>query len=388
MRRWPGLLALALLLVACAPAATGTAPAGAEPAPAGAGAQAAAPPASGAAAQGAAFPPAVQQLIEGARSEGELKLAWGGGAFGAESGVQLLNEGFNRKYGLNTKFEFKLAPSMPAMGATIGQEIAAGRTPSVDVYLGNEPPVVELVKQRAFETVRWTDLVAGLDGRSITEDMVVMVATRDLGITYNTRLVRAEELPRTLGDMVDPRWRGRLASTPYMILHPLATAELWGEEKTFDYIRGLSANVKGLIRCGEEERVISGEYAAFVADCGSYAARLLQDKGAPVGHVTPEDVIILQGWFMGVPTGAAHPNTAKLFIALMLSPEGQDIAWQTTRIDNHLLPGSRQAEEFKKLESKGARVVLTDVNWFLRMERDGVDLPRLERELLAIIEKK
>jgi ABC-type Fe3+ transport system substrate-binding protein len=379
-RQWVGLLTLALLLVGCAaPAGSGTAPTGA---------RAAATPAAGAAAPAATFPPAVQQLIEGAKGEGELKLAWGGGAFGAESGVQLLNEAFNRKYGLNARFDFKLAPSMPAMGATIGQEIAAGRTPSVDVYLGNEPPVVELVKQRAFEPVRWAELVPGLDSRSITEDMVVMVATRDLGITYNTRLVRAEELPRTLGDMVDPKWRGRLASTPYMILHPLATSELWGEEKTFDYIRGLSANVKGLIRCGEEERIISGEYAAFVADCGSYSARLLQDKGAPVGHVTPEDVVMLQGWFMGVPRGAAHPNTAKLFVALMLSPEGQEIAWQTTRIDNHLLPGSRQAEEFKKLEAKGARVVLTDVNWFLRMEQEGVEVPRLERELLAIIEKK
>lgn len=396
-RQGAGVLASLLLLAACAaPASPSGGASGAAPpaaskpaqAPAEAKPAAGAPAASAPSGQSTTFSPAVQQLIDGARREGSLKLAWGGGVFGVEAGVQQLNELFNRKYGLNSKFEFKLAPSMPAMGATVGQEVAAGRTPSVDVYIGNEPPVVDLVKANALETVRWTDLIPGLDPRIVTQDMAVMVATRDAGISYNTRQLQPSELPRTLTDMTDPKWKGRIASTPYMLLHPLAVPELWGEQRTTEFMRGLSANVKGLIRCGEDERIISGEYVAFVADCGSYAARLQQDKGAPMGHVTPEDVVLLQGWYLGVPKGAANPNTAKLFVMLMLSPEGQQIAWETNRIDNHLIPGSRQAEIFNKLEAGGTKIALTDVAWFLRMEREGVDLPRYERELLAIIENK
>ncbi len=40
-----------------------------------------------------------------------------------------------------------------------------------------------------------------------------------------------------------------------------------GDRKTIDYVRALSKQIAGVMRCGETERVATGEYLALVMDC-------------------------------------------------------------------------------------------------------------------------
>src|SRR5436190_22091985 len=79
------LAALALLLAACAPAAS--APARRPAAPAAA-------PASASAGSTAADP-ALAALVEAARREGSLSFTWGEGTMGGSEGARRLAEGFN-----------------------------------------------------------------------------------------------------------------------------------------------------------------------------------------------------------------------------------------------------------------------------------------------------
>jgi len=54
---------------------------------------------------------------------------------------------------------------------------------------------------------------------------------------------------------------GRLASTPYAALFDvLSTPEVWGEPRTLEYATRLADQAAGLIRVGELERLVSGEF--------------------------------------------------------------------------------------------------------------------------------
>jgi len=44
------------------------------------------------------------------------------------------------------------------------------------------------------------------------------------------------------------------------VFEDLATPELWGEQRTLDFLTKFSGQVRGLIRSGEEERIVNGEF--------------------------------------------------------------------------------------------------------------------------------
>src|SRR5262245_63609715 len=94
--------------------------------------------------------------------------------------------------------------------------------------------------------------------------------------------------PVTLEDFLKPQWKGKIASTPYSAGFDILLADdVWGKDKTYRYVRALSKQITGLIRCGEAERIATGEYLALVMDCTAQDALQGQEKGAPGGQIMP-----------------------------------------------------------------------------------------------------
>ena len=96
----------------------------------------------------------------------------------------------------------------------------------------------------------------------------------------------------------------------------------------------------------EIERIASGEFVAF-AD-GLLRPHLGQVKcvGAPVDMAVPTDFAAQRYYYMMIPKNAAHPNAAKLYVAFMLTPEGQRLMWNsddTNSSDCSPTPGWRKA---------------------------------------------
>jgi ABC-type Fe3+ transport system substrate-binding protein len=91
-----------------------------------------------------------------------------------------------------------------------------------------------------------------------------------------------------LTDFLQPQWKGKIATTPYAASYDiLAANDLWGPKKTLDFISRLSGQASGLIRCGDVERIATGEFAALVMECTDNATRVWQERGAPVGYAIP-----------------------------------------------------------------------------------------------------
>jgi iron(III) transport system substrate-binding protein len=195
------------------------------------------------------------------------------------------------------------------------------------------------------------------------------------GITYNTERVRADEVPRTMQDLLEPRYRGRLAGQVSGAgFDRLATPEMWGEQRTLDYVGRFVDQIAGLLRCTEQERLITGEFDLFALECSHANTFRLKARGAPLDYVVPADAAIVAPQYLAIPKTAAHPNAARLWIDYLLSREGQDLLYEYRHEDLHILPGSKTATLVKDLEVAGALKV-TDVAFYERNE--GADWQRL-----------
>lgn len=139
---------------------------------------------------------------------------------------------------------------------------------------------------------------------------------------YNPRLVRASEAPRTYGDLLDPRWRGRLVlADPTLNLGsaqwlPNLRRVLRAEWRGF--VERLAAQAGGL----EESiltipsKVVAGEHALGIALL-SYV-HLFGRQGAPIDYVRL-DPMLAEAHHAAVGTRAPHPQAARLFVDTLMS---------------------------------------------------------------------
>jgi ABC-type Fe3+ transport system substrate-binding protein len=78
------------------------------------------------------------------------------------------------------------------------------------------------------------------------------------------------------------------------------------------------------------------------------------EAGAPVDYVALRDIPALTYSYVGIPKGAAHPNSATLFALYLVSPEGQRILWKYLREDLDLIDGTnKQAIVKQKMLDQG-----------------------------------
>jgi len=298
------------------------------------------------------------QLIDGAKKEGGLTLSWGTGTMGGIDGAQAMEKAFNKTYGLNLQFKFTPGPAMPQFASRIIQEAKAGQPASSDLFIGSENHVARMPLKK-FD---WSKAFPHIT-REMTDwdDRVVIVVSRTPGFTYNTQLVPANEVPQKVEDVLNPKWKGKIASTPYAASFD-RLALFWGEEKTTAFLQKLVKQVSGLIRCGEEERVANGEFAMLVFNCDLADANDMRQKGAPVGGRIFKDAGILSYWYLTVPANSAHPNAAALLAALLLGKDGQEILWKTEKTSSHLVEGTYMNKLVKDQERQGVKFFANPVS--------------------------
>ncbi|HLH24287.1 MAG TPA: extracellular solute-binding protein [Chloroflexota bacterium] len=378
---------LCLALVSCAGGAqraSGVPPAGSgAPAPA-----AAAAPAASASQAAPMHNAAVQQLIDGARGEGELNVIWSSSFFHGGDALPEIVQAFNAYYGLNTRINRTVGPSMPQMAARLIQEAQAGKPPSTDLYHGSDEHIAMMLAADVLQPVDWRALDPRIPAEAVAEkNVAVAYGTWFPGITYNEQLVPASDVPRTLKDVLDPRWKGLVASTPYAAgFYRLALSNEWGGDATTAYVQQLADQVGGLIRCGEYERILSGEFLLHALNCGVNVDQQQHADGKPIGFVIPADAIHASYYTFAVPKGSAHPNTATLFALFMLTEEGQRLSYQADFLDLDLLPGSGTAALIKPLLDQGNRLMGED--GMVQMSKYADESAKYERELARILAKQ
>src|SRR5262245_25942483 len=330
----------------------------------------------------------LEEVIDGAKKEGSLRGQWGQNSFGGSEGFQEILAGMNKKYKLNLKGQYTPGPDMQRLMLRVIQEAAAGQPASTDVYLGNSQAIFDGLKANLFTKMTFDKFIENKPKPEGTFQAIapagthVAFATTVVGIQYNSNLVKGSDIPRKMADVLNPKWKGKIASTPYAAgLREFATPEFVGREKMIEYTKRLSKQIAGLMRCGESERITSGEFWMLVYTCGGNDVNVLKRTGAPVGHTVIEEGTVLHMRYAAIPKNSRAPHLGALLINYLMSAEGQEILWKHDGMDLHLFPGSQTKRELDILRAAKGKVVTSSPEWLASTK----NYAETQKELEAIL---
>ena len=319
------------------------------------------------------------QLIEGAKKEGQLILSWGTGTMGGIEGAEAMEKAFNKTYGLNLQFKFTPGPAMPQFASRIIQEAMAGQAASTDLFVGSENHVARM----ALKSVEWAKIFPHISAPMIDFDnKVLIVTTRTPGFTYNSKMVVGKDIPQRVEDVLNPKWKGKLASTPYAASFDRLSM-IWGEEKTTAFLGKFVKQVAGLIRCGEDDRIAAGEFAMLVFNCDLASPQEAKEKGGPVDGQVFRDAGILSYWYLTVPTNARNPNGATLLAGFLLGKDGQDILYKFDRSSSHLVKSTPMQKFVAEQEKRGVKFVAYSVSEVVKNAEEQSRIRQKFQKILA-----
>ena len=311
-------------------------------------------------------PSSLDALIVAANKESALKLSWGTTSFGGAEGARKFEQAINKKYGTKLRIAYSPGPNIVQSGFQTATEAKAGRPASTDVLMGVHETLPELIRSNTLRKIEWQKLLPGriTDNLVEADGMAVRVATQPYGTTYNTLLV--PNPPRTLAALLDPQFKGKILTTAFAGgFSLLAAHDVWGQDKSLDYMKSFSKLTGGLDRCGPGySKVASGEFSLFALDCGPQETFELKAKGLPIDVLMPEDYVMWGYTYLTVPVNAQHPNAATLYSIYLLTDEGQKLLYDVWGRDLHLFPESRFAAFMNKaLKTPGATLVEGSATW-------------------------
>lgn len=259
-----------------------------------------------------------ERLIAGAKKEGTVTV------YTTTPGeyMRMLTDGFEKKYGVKVVVWRGLSEQV--LQRTLSE--ARGNKHTVDVIQNISTSMEALHREHILQSVNSplgktliADALPPHQGWAPTMHYVFVQA-------YNTNKVKKEELPKTYEDLLDPKWRGRLAieSGDFDWLNEVM--KTMGEAKGRALFCALGTKNDMSVRTGHAllvNMVASGE-VPLALTVYQYSPQQAKQKGAPIDWFAIEPAIAITDG-IGVAKKAPSPYAAVLFYDYMLGEEGQNI---------------------------------------------------------------
>lgn len=207
--------------------------------------------------------------------------------------------------------------------------LAEKSRPQADVFWSNEPVRTLLLKSRGVLAPYQSPASQGIpDTFKDPDARWTGFSARLRVIVYNTGKVKAADAPRSVFDLTDPRWKGRVAiadprfgSTSF---HVAALYAALGDERADEYFRRLKANDVKIVDGNSVVRdmVARGEILAGLTDSDDVNVAI--ETKQPVAMVLPDrdgiGVPVMPN-MVSLIANAPHPDEARRLIDYLLSPE-------------------------------------------------------------------
>ncbi|HYT57632.1 MAG TPA: extracellular solute-binding protein [Verrucomicrobiae bacterium] len=258
------------------------------------------------------------KLIEGAKKEGSL--IWYTST--SIEDIKKLFDGYNKKYPF-IKTEFFNAGSARVFNRILNEN-RVGKV-FFDLVAVRGVETHQLVKAGFLQPYLSPESSAYPQGFKDAKGYWVDYFDAYNIIAYNTKLVPRDQAPKNWEDLLDPKWKSKIAMEEEMYSWYAAISVAWGRERAQRYMRAL-AKQDIQLRSGQTliaQLMAAGEFHMGMAL--AHRIERMKEQGAPVEWVTTLDPVTVSLHPMGVAAKAPHPNAAKLFIDFVLSKEGQQL---------------------------------------------------------------
>ena len=227
--------------------------------------------------------------------------------------------------------------------------VAEAGKPKGDVFWNNEAGQAVRLKTRGLLDPYVSPNAAGIPPEfKDPEGHWTGFAARARAVIYNTKLVKDGELPKTVADLADPRFKGKVVAakplTGSTLTHFAALAARDGLPSTAEFLRRMIANdvqfekgnayVMQLVAAGVKPFGLTDTDDAYVSlERGDPVKYYLPDQGAADGGVLlfPNTVMILKG--------AARPLEARALVDFLLSPATEEMLAKGRAAQIPLHPG-------------------------------------------------
>ena len=281
-----------------------------------------------------AFAQTDPKVIDAAKKEGEVSVYT---SLIAED-LAALSQAFEKKYGIKVKGWRAGSEKVLQRALT---EARANRQ-EADVIETNGPELEALYREKTLQPLKSAH-IADLMPQAIRPHGQWVGTRINLFVqSYNTSLVKKEEVPKSFAELTNPRWKGRLGiEAEDEDWFAMIVKEL-GEEKGLAMFHEIARTNGFSVRKGHTllaGLVASGE-VPFSLTTYSHGAEKMKQRGAPIEWYAIEPAI---GRANGVAIvkSPAHPNASALFVDFILSPEGQKILEHGGYVPSNLKLGNR-----------------------------------------------
>jgi iron(III) transport system substrate-binding protein len=203
--------------------------------------------------------------------------------------------------------------------------IAEASSPQADVFWSGDPVRPFLLIGRGLVEPYSSPAAAKIPlGFKATDGTWTGFAARARVLLVNTELVPAEEMPESIRDLADPKWKGKTAIANPLFgtttMHAAALVSAWGEERTKEFFESLKSNeVRVASSNGEVKRLVSSKEIAFGLTDTDDANEAVK-SGAKVAMVYPEETLVMPTTAV-IMKGGPHPANARKLIDFLLSAE-------------------------------------------------------------------
>ena len=267
-------------------------------------------------ASAAAARAASPEIVEAAKKEGEV--IWYGG--GSSEIDEVLGKNFTKKYPFLQVKKFRIQSQK--LLVRFEAESKAGKSVAdivrtTDWYIDIFKKKGLLVKYESPERKFFSSDLKDPDGYYTALYKILHT------VGFNTNLLRKEELPRSYQDLLDPKWKDKMALEDASYVWFVNVLKIMGENQGVEFMKKLARQNVSL-RSGTTllaNLMAAGEIPMVIDMYADNVVRL-KKAGAPINFHAIEPAIVhtIAG---GISKTAPHPNGAKLFMDYLLSEDGQ-----------------------------------------------------------------
>lgn len=259
-----------------------------------------------------------------------------------------------------TGIQVQLVPDTEETKGTglVNRLIAEKKRPRADVFWSGDPVRAAILKAKGVSAPYRSPFADGLPKRfSDPDGHWTGFSARARVLIYNRNLVPKGREPRSVMDLLAPRFKGKACIANPLFgttsMHAAALFVVLGEEKARAFFEGFTANGGKILSSNGEvrRRVAAGEFAVGITDTDD--ANVARLEGKPVGVVFPDadgmGALIIPNCAVLI-AGGPHPQAGRRFIDYLLRPATERALAESEAAQMPLRPGVPVPENVVPIE--------------------------------------